>query len=1321
MPVNIASINTFALFDTGSEVTTITETFFRHHIQPHVDELQDVSQWLTLRAANGIEIPCVGLLETTVILKGKRYDEVCCLVVKDSSDPGTAARKSRVPVVIGCNLIQRIYGEEKELDKDFLKTLSANLSTEGLATGLAKYEAKVGYCERITAELMKKDTDILGMARSIGKNVVIPADSGVTIPCTTRQMPEGYSVLVEPLATHLNTGLVIYPTYSNVEHGRVMVQVRNYSKEDVVFSQPTRIAKVSACEEMLPTISVFEEDHQVTIEVLKAQKNEEEKNKKSLENLPFEVNMGNVQLTPEQEEKFVDLLLRYQHIFSLHEDDVGKTDRVKHRITTTDDVPIKLPDRRVPPYLIPEVKKQLQMWLKHGVIKESNSPYASQMVIVRKKCGKIRICIDYRALNLKTIKDSFPLPKIEEAIENLQGASYFCCLDLTQGYLQVQIHESDAHKTAFRALGNLFEFARLPFGLCNSPATFQRLMGKCLGDLFYQGGVIIYLDDIMVFATSIEQMLQRLEQVFQRLEINGLKLKPQKCRFFATEVNFLGHKVSADGISTDQEKIRAVRDYPVPKSWKEVQSFIGLCSYYRRFVKNFARIANPLTDMLAGHQKNESKKQREASWKWTEKEQRAFEQLKDSLINAPLLAYPDFTKSFKLEVDASLEGLGAILYQKQDGRFKVIAYASRKLKESEKSMKNYSSMKLELLAMYWSITKKFKDYLYGRSFTVLTDNNPLSHVMEGKKTVAEMSWLSELAEYNFTIQYRSGKSNRSADALSRHPVTEETVLPEQLRSVLIEESSTRNSLKSEDFISTQRPDLQEEQAKDSDIQTLSDLVRKGNFPSTTEKKLLNPRVQKMLRKWKQLCLINGILYRMIQVNGAEVKQFVLPQQWVNRVLVSLHDDFGHQGRDRTFALIQERFYWASMYKDISDHCKKCKQCTVAKEPMPKQKTRMCHVIATRPLECLAIDFTVLEKSSSGVENVLVMTDIFTKFTIAVPCRNQTAHTVAKGLVDHWFFKYGIPEKLHSDRGKCFEGKVIAELCKLYSIKKTRTSPYHPAGNAQCERYNRSMHNLLRTLSEEQKTKWPEFLPQLCFSYNCTPHTVTGFSPYFLLFGRHPQLSIDRLLGEQTGNDQEDWVKSHRKKLEEAYKITNQKIEHKANKRRIKHNRKINTRQLEPGDRVLCRLRQKGRNKIQNFWQSKPFFIKQKIRDSNAYIVYPEDDPEDLRTANRVDLLLCCGNRELTSSSDDEIVPVQTKKKHQEEKETKKKEAMKNRNLKTRRYSSTSRSSSSEDSDLVIWSSDSYSESDDVPTLRRSGRSNKGQHPNPYHLPRSVLE
>ena len=371
------------------------------------------------------------------------------------------------------------------------------------------------------------------------------------------------------------------------------------------------------------------------------------------------------------------------------------------------------------------------------------------------------------------------MPHVEEALQAIQAAVWFSSFDLAQGYLQMAMEEEDIEKTTFRAgSSGLYEFTRMPFGLTNAGASFCRLMEMCIGDQQYVM-LLFYLDDICIFAETADQMLDRIELMFSHLKEFNLKIKPKKSHFFQTSITFLGHILSADGVSPNLEKVAKIKDWPTPKTPKEVHSFVGLALYYCRFIPNFAKWAGPLHALIVPAsfkqkiQRGEMKKSDLPEFQWTSASQEGFDQLKKALTEAPVLAYPDYSKPFILETEASLKGLGPVLCQKgDDNEIHVITYTSQSLRPLEKSMRDYSLAKIELMALKWSICDKFKDYLLGSKFTVFTDNNPLCYIKSSKLGAAQICWLSKLALYDFDIIYHTRKSNLVTDALSRRPVVE---------------------------------------------------------------------------------------------------------------------------------------------------------------------------------------------------------------------------------------------------------------------------------------------------------------------------------------------------------------------------------------------------------------------------------------------------------------------------------------------------------------------------------------------------------------------
>ena len=465
----------------------------------------------------------------------------------------------------------------------------------------------------------------------------------------------------------------------------------------------------------------------------------------------------------EQAEKAHGLLWEYHDIFSLEKHDMGHTKVTKHKIVLKDPdtPPFKERFCRIPPPQLDEVREHLKLMLDAGVVRPSNSPRCNAVVLVRKKHGSLRFCIDFRRLNALTVKDSHPLPHICKTLEGLAGAAHYLTFNLNSGFWQVPMDEESKQYTAF-TLGSmgLYECKSMPFGLCNTPPTFQRLMQNCLGKLNLTY-CLIYLDDVIVFSEMPEEHLQRMHVVFDCLRERGLKLKPSK-----SEINYLAHHVSQKGVLPLKKNLESIAQCPSPDTYTKVKSFVGLVGHYRHFIKNFAKIAVPLYYLSSGDNKDKKLEHVDLSPEALE----AFDHLKAACDQAPILAFPDFNRPFLLEMDASGKGLGAVLSQKQaDGWYHPIAYASRVMNETKQ---RYHSNKQEFLTLKWVVTEQFHEYLslYGKNrneFVVHTDNNPLTYIFSSANLdAAGQCWIACLASYNFSLEHQKGKDNTVADFLS---------------------------------------------------------------------------------------------------------------------------------------------------------------------------------------------------------------------------------------------------------------------------------------------------------------------------------------------------------------------------------------------------------------------------------------------------------------------------------------------------------------------------------------------------------------------------
>ena len=652
-----------------------------------------------------------------------------------------------------------------------------------------------------------------------------------------------------------------------------------------------------------------------------------------------------------------------------------------------------------------------------GAIWKSQSPWASAIVLVRKKDGSLQFCIDLRKLNECTIKDAYSLPRIEESLDCLNGAQIFSSVDLKSGYWKVELTKESKAMTAF-TVGPLgfYECIRMPFGLTNAPATFQCLMESCLGDM-HLNWCIIYLDDVIVFSKTPEEHLERLGGVFQKLREAGLKLKSTKCEFFKDRIAYLGHIVSKAGIETNPKKIQDLKDWPWPVTVTDVRQFLGFTNYYRKFIKQYTVVANPLNKIISGE--NAKKKNKRVEWS-TECED-SFLKLKEICRETPVLAYANYERPFKLMTDASKKGLGAVLSQVgEDGRERPVAFASRTLSKAEK---NYTTHKLEFLALKWSVTDRFHEYLYGSTFEVYTDNNPLSYVLSSAKLDATgQRWIVALqGPYNFKVHYKPGKLNWVADSLSRidRDGKIETISEIEVQAILDSGGAADTSipfagiteeknpiimknLQIPGMVSRPNRDWQQEQMQDGGIELVLSWKLGKRGPITKR----DSRAARHLYKRKQLTIQHGLLYRSLRhkSTGRETNQFVLPERFRQRALEACHDEFGHQGMDKTTLLLQKRFFWNNLVNETRYHIRNCTRCLSFKTP--EETTSMERIECSYSLEMIHLDFLSIGqpgKDHNGKDkkpiNILVVTDYFTRFSQAYVTVNQTALTIAHTLWD----------------------------------------------------------------------------------------------------------------------------------------------------------------------------------------------------------------------------------------------------------------------------------------------------------------------------------
>ena len=878
------------------------------------------------------------------------------------------------------------------------------------------------------------------------------------------------------------------------------------------------------------------------------------------------------------------LLLAYSDIFASSGADLGRTGVIRHEITTTNTAPIRQPIRRIPPYRREEVQQLLKEMQEKDVIQKSSSPWASPIVLVTKKDGSTRFCVDYRKLNEVTRKDAYPLPRIDMTLDTLAGSRWFSTLDLISGYWQVEVAEADRDKTAFCTTEGLFEFKVMPFGLCNAPATFQRLMDFILAGLNW-AHCLVYLDDVIVLGRSFSEHLRNLQMVFARLRDAGLKLKPAKCTLFQEEVQFLGHLVSREGVRADPANVERVATWPTPATKTEVQQFLGFASYYRRFIQDFAEIAKPL------HRLTEEG----ATFLWTDECERTFEQLRRLLTTTPLLAYPDFKRPFILDTDASGVGIGAVLSQLDEaGRERVVAYGSRVLSKAERQ---YCVTRRELLAVVTFI-KQFKPYLSGRRFQLRTDHGSLVWLRNFKEPEGQLArWLECLQEYDFEIVHRRGRKHTNADALSRLPCRQcgrEGHSPAIIAATPIMP------------VGCQLEELRTAQLADADIAPTLQAKQANQRPGEDQLKEMSLAGRRLVQLWGQLVVRNGVLYRLFEDPGGreERLQLVVPGPLRDEVLTDLHEGElgGHLGMEKTLARLKERFYWPGHYQDVQNWCGKCAVCASRKSPTHSARAPLTSIKVGTPMQLVAVDILgPLPESEAGNLYILVASDYFTRWVEAYPLPNQEATTVARKLTDELFFRFSPPEQLHSDQGRQFESTVIAEMCKLLGIAKTRTTPYHPQCDGLVERFNRTLLAMMATAVQERPFEWEGHLRRLCMAYNTSVHPTTGYTPFYLMFGRQARMPIDIMYGTPTPQalPYAEYAEKLHQDLESAYRQVRVQLGHKLGRQKDLYDRKVHGRPYECGDLVWLHSPAVSRGqskKLRRPWTG-PFRVVKKLSDA----------------------------------------------------------------------------------------------------------------------------
>ncbi|KHJ89073.1 integrase core domain protein, partial [Oesophagostomum dentatum] len=813
---------------------------------------------------------------------------------------------------------------------------------------------------------------------------------------------------------------------------------------------------------------------------------------------------------------------------------------IKHRIDLIENA--TLPTRKI--YRVPlekrnEIERQINQMLNDNIIQESTSPYCAPIVLVRKRdVNSWRFTIDYRGLNAITKPQQSILPNIQDIIDLCANKRLYSSLDFQQGFHQIPLEETHCERTAFACFLGAFEYIRMPMGLKGAPATFQRIMDDFKKHI--RARVFIYIDDLIITSETPEDHLDDIDEVLTKIEQIGMKLKASKCEFAREKIKFLGFILSKQGIQPDPEKTLAIDKYPTPTNITEIKAFLGMCSFFRRFVHNFALIASPLTALT----------KKDVPFVWTKECDKAMSHLKEALTNAPILVAPKLGAPFIIETDSSGKAVAGVLRQQQGDDLKIIAYASRTLNIHES---RYPAIELEALGVVFAV-QKFRPYIDGAKCTVITDHAPLKALLHRNDLTGRLAkYQIILQEFDITIIYRAGKSNILCDTLSRHP-------PHINFTTTNDDNSTRNT---PHLLNINR--IKDEQNKCSWITSYKEAIENGE----------------PLQELNEYIVVNDILYKL-PLDIHQDPQIVLPENSkVKDTLVKqVHESrFGiaHLGIKKTRAAVAKIAIWNNMSKDISDLVKLCPTCQRRKDPSAYRANEPLDRFETpsRPFQRTHSDIVgPLPLTLKGNKFVIVFVDAFSKFIVVEPIPDQKATTITDVFINRFISRFGPPENLITDQGTNFMSDIFCNTLKTLNIAHRTSTPYHHESNGQVERANKTIEELIALSTIQKEDQWDDVIQLMAHAYNSAENATTNYSPYFVLHGREPNnaFRLALQLPSRTFINEEDYVGQLTSTLQNIWKDVHQNI--RASQETQKHHydlrKHVAPTNFEIGQQVLIR-------------------------------------------------------------------------------------------------------------------------------------------------------
>ena len=1052
---------TNVFIDTGSSITLVKSKYI------NVEELKPYKG--IIKTANNSQLKTLGSCNLTLMFPVGPKFKTCKLrvvVVDEANFPGH--------VLFGTDVLSKINAKlnfENNL-------LNINLDNTELELKLINKTILKSECihhvkeENMTGDLipiiLKKKVKIKPNCMQLLKGQIdVPNKSIVNV--LKGSQPVGCPIIADSV--------------NEVNNKNIVLAVYSSSKKEYTIPGGTRVAFATLLEnehELVNTMSTLLPTELITIE----DNNFPPIMENDVPPTPI--------LSPPDRSRLLKLLNKRRKAIALAQEPLGRTDVIEHAIRLKNNAPIYAKPFPIAHSQIAGLKKSINEMKEKNVIETSKSPWNFPIILVKKKDGSLRPCIDFRRLNLETIPDPFPIPRIDEILKDLNGNSYFTNLDLESAFWQVPLREEDKEKTAFTDGSQRYQFCVMPFGAMNSPATFQRLMNSVLIGILGEGA-LVYLDDLLLYSNNINDHFKLLDQVLDRLVKAGLKIKLSKCNFFKNKIDYLGHTISGEGVRISESHIIQIKNYVEPTNLKELRSYLGLISYFRKFLPRLSDVVKPLQQLI----KND------VPFVWGKAQQLAFNQSKEILTKTITLKFPKYTQPFYLSVDASSHALGAVLLQEHENFLCPVSFASKTLNETER---RYSTTKREALAVVWGL-KKFRYLILGYDVTILTDHLPLVSLFRKNVPSGTLGrWAVIAQEFQPRLKYIKGKSNILADCMSRLPIAHVENAPEAIDPEEFPEHVASLDIDITPAFTSPAWSVEEmvqAQEGDSDINKIKLYLQSlRNSDGTSHK---TPRFyEKEGLNAPYYFLEKDLVWRAVLKDNDEwYFQLMIPSKMINKAISICHDGLlaGHTGIDRTLELCQRNFFFPHPKDAIKAFIDKCQICAKCKARAPPKIPLSKYPMPSFPFHTISFDLlSSLPVTTLGNKYILVVTDFLTRFILAFPLKTRTSAVVAETLFNGVFLPYSVPHVVLSDNAAEYTSALFKRFCELLKTKHARIAVYRPQANGLTERANSKILTILRIFCNLcPSNRWDEMIPAATAVINNSLNVTIGNSPHFALF------------------------------------------------------------------------------------------------------------------------------------------------------------------------------------------------------------------------------